>query len=488
MMRRPFLLLTAALLSLAITALWHASTQPVTSSAPAPAPAELSDEAMLARLRLDLQANPGDPQAYARLGLALLQRVRQTADVTLYDQAQSAFDEALRLDAEHVDALVGQGVLALARHDFQAALVWGQRAQALDPYRAESVGIIVDAQVELGQYPEALASTQAMVDLRPDLRSYSRVAYLRELHGDTAGAIAAMQAAVRAGVPSQEGTLWAQTQLGHLYFNSGDWPRAAATYRQALRLRPDYPYALAGLARVLAAQGQPEEAIAALSSLTQRLPLPEFVIPLGELYEVTGQPDQAARQYALVRVIQQLNTSAGLDVDLELALFEAEHGGDPQAAVEQARQAYARRPSILAADVLAWALYQAEDYQAAQVYAREALRLGTQDAAKFYHAGMIADRLGDWQQAQAYLQHALDINPQFSIREAGVARQTLEALRRVRQSSLSAPQRLRLGAAGARPPMVFSKSALRARGSGVAEATNFEKAIRPPAAPVVCPW
>jgi tetratricopeptide (TPR) repeat protein len=359
----------------------------------------------------------------------LLLEVRQTADITLYAQAETAFDEALRRDPQHVDALVGQGVLALARHDFDAALAWGEQAYALNPYRAESLGIIVDAQVELGQYESALASTQAMVDLRPDLRSYSRVSYLRELHGDTPGAITAMEAAVRAGVPGREATLWAQAQLGALYFNSGDLAHAEATYRSALQLRPDYAYAVAGLARVQAAQGDSQAAIAAYQSLVERLPLPEFVVALGELYEVTGQADPAAQQYALVRVIQQLNASAGLAVDLELALFEADHGGTPAEAVRQARLAYAARPSIQAADVLAWALYQAGDLPTARLYSEKALRLGTHDAVKLYHAGMIAYRLQETAQARAYLERALAINPYFSILHSDEARQTLQLLR-----------------------------------------------------------
>jgi tetratricopeptide (TPR) repeat protein len=433
MTRRPLLMLIITLLVLTTTALWrvlsdHAVPPEWAAQAPPPTPAELSDESMIATLRQRLQRNPEDPDAYALLGLALLQRVRLTADVMVYHQAETAFEEALKRNPSHVDALIGQGVLALARHDFEAALAWGQQANALDPYRAESLGIIVDAQVELGQYEAALASTQAMVDLRPDLRSYSRVSYLRELHGDTAGAIEAMQAAVRAGVPGQEGTLWAQTQLGHLYFNSGDWARAEETYRHALQLQPDYVHATAGLARVQAAQGDYEVAIEAYRDAAQRLPLPEFVIPLGELYEVTGRLDEAARQYELVRVIQKLNASAGLDVDLELALFDADHGGHPRTTVEQAREAYARRPSIQAADVLAWALYQAGDYREAYLFSLEALRLGTQDAAKYFHAGMIAYRLGEATQAREYLEHALEINPHFSILYTDDARHTLQAL------------------------------------------------------------
>ena len=50
------------------------------------------------------------------------------------------------------------------------------------------LGIMGDAQTELGRYDQALATVQRMVDLRPDLASYSRVSYQRELHGDLPGA------------------------------------------------------------------------------------------------------------------------------------------------------------------------------------------------------------------------------------------------------------------------------------------------------------
>src|SRR6185295_2467675 len=123
---------------------------------------------------------------------------------------------------------------------------------------------------------------QKMVDTHPDLNSYSRVSYQRELHGDTAGAIMAMLQAVEAGGASSEATLWTQTQLGNLYFNSGELERAQQAYQQALLMRDDYVYALAGMARVRAMQGQSDEAIHVYQEVVKRLPLPEFVIALGD--------------------------------------------------------------------------------------------------------------------------------------------------------------------------------------------------------------
>jgi len=261
------------------------------------------------------------------------------------------------------------------------------------------------------------------------------VSYLRELHGNTAGAIEAMQKAAGAGVPGTEAWLWTQTQLGNLYFNSGDLLRAEDTYREALYFRSDYAYAVAGLARMQAARGDYSGAIEATRPIVERLPLPEFVILLGELYEVIGQRDAAAQQYDLVRVIQQLYASGGVDVDLELALFDANRGHEPAATLARARRAFARRPGIYAADVLAWALYQTGDYQEAQTYSQQALRLGTQDALLFFHAGMIANRLGETAQARQYLERALMINPHFSILYADHARQVLEELHKTNETT-----------------------------------------------------
>jgi tetratricopeptide (TPR) repeat protein len=427
-------MLLASLLVFALALGWRAfqgrpqTPVAIDMAAPAPAPAELGDQRTIAGLQERIRRNPEDTAAYAQLGLALLQRVRETADPTLYPKAEAAFAEALKRDPQHVDAMLGQGMLALGRHQFAEAQRWGEQARTLNPFGAVAYGIIGDAQVELGQYDAAVAAIQKMVDTRPDLNSYSRVSYQRELHGDIAGAIVAMAQAVEAGGPNSEATLWTQTQLGHLYFNSGDLLRAEQTYQQVLLTNPDYIYAQAGIARVRAAQGRSGEAIDAYAQIVKRLPLPEFVIALGDLYESTGKPAEARRQYDLVRAMQQLNASAGMDVDMELALFDADHGADPQATVQRARASYARRPSIYGADALAWALYRAGDYAEARHYAAEALRLGTRDALLHYHAGMIAKAQGDVAAAREHLQQALAINPHFSVLHAPIVRTALAEL------------------------------------------------------------
>lgn len=428
MPRRPLMMLLFATLCL-IVAIGVRLVNPLTSQpAKPPAPIELASQDAISKLESRLRTNPDDTYAYAQLGLGLLQQVRESGDVSLYARAGKAFTEALARDPKQLDALVGQGILALALHDFQGALTWADQAWAINPFRAQTLGIMVDGQVELGRYNEAVQTLQKMVDLRPDLDSYSRVSYLRELHGDGDGAIEAMRSAVQTALPGSESWAWTLTHLGHLYFNRGDLTAAANIYEQVLSAKASYPYALGGQARVAAAQGNTDEAIALYKQISERLPLPEFIIALGELYEATGQLDAARQQYELVGVIQQLNAAAGMNVDLEMALFTASHGNDPAAAVRQARAAYAERPTIYAADTLAWALYQQGDYEAAWQHSQEALRLGTKDALLHFHAGMIATKLEDTEMARTHLQTALAINPHFSPLYGLVAQETLAAV------------------------------------------------------------
>ncbi len=428
--RRLFMLLAVALVIFLVALLSRAVRNWITPApaVTAPAPIERTSAGAIERLEQRLRANPDDVNAYADLGLGLLQQVRETGDMSLYARAGEAFSEALQRDPLQVDALMGQGILALALHDFRGAVTWAEQARALNPFRAGILGIMVDGYVEQGRYEEAVATLQEMVDLRPDLQSYSRISYMRELYGDVDGAIEAMHTAATSAATNTEDWRWTMTHLGHLYFNQGDLTQATAIYQEVLAARADYPYALEGMARVEAANGNITAAIAQYQALAERLPLPQFVIALGELYEATGDMTAAQEQYGLVDIMQQLNSAAGMNVDLEMALFNANHGTDHAAIVEQARTAYADRPTIYGADALAWALYKNGEYDEAWQLSQEALRLETKDATLHFHAGMIAAKRGDAAAARSHLTQAMAINPYFSPLDAPAAQRTLAGL------------------------------------------------------------
>ena len=375
-----------------------------------------------------LRENPNDWQSYSQLGLAYLQKARETGDPSYYQKVEEALGKTLEHHSDDYVTVSAMGALALARHQFHSALEWGERARQLDPDRTYAYGVIADAQIELGQYEEAVETLQTMVDLRPDMSSYSRISYIRELNGDTEGALEMLQTVVDGGVPNLESTAWTRTQLGNLYFNNGNLEQAKLEYVRTLSDRPGYVYALAGLGRVRFAQGKIDESIELLTKATNVMPLPEFVITLGDLYQKNNQPELAQGQYDLVGAIEQLHKANGVDMDMEIALFNADQNKDLVANAERAREAYANRPSIHAADVLAWSLYKTGNFEEAKIYSEEALQLGTRDALKLFHAGMIAYRLGENTRAQEYLEQTLAINPHFSILYSDEAQKTLDSL------------------------------------------------------------
>jgi tetratricopeptide (TPR) repeat protein len=395
--------------------------------------AESALDARIATLQQSLRDGDERIQGIAatQLGQAYLQKARETGDPGYYPKAESLFTQALDADAEDAEAMVGLGTLALARHQFSDALDWGEKARALNTYHAPTYGVIADAQIELGRYDEAIETVQAMVDLRPDLGSYARVSYLRELMGDREGALAAMEQAVTAGSGYPENVAWVRVQLGNLHFDGGFLKNAAREYETALAAVPGFAPATAGKARVAAARGDLDEAATLYDQAVRTIPLPEFVVAYGDVLEAAGKTDEAVAQYALVDAMQQIYAANGVDTDLELALYTADHGRpeDLPRAVAQAQAAVAARPSIVAWDVLAWTLYRSGELDEAAEASAEALRLGTRNALLHFHAGMIAAARGEDDLAISHLETALEINPYFSVRYAPEARATLDRLR-----------------------------------------------------------
>jgi tetratricopeptide (TPR) repeat protein len=362
-----------------------------------------------------LAARPDEPNAMAVLATAYLMQARETADPSFYAKADNLVQSALAANPNDPEALLTAGTLALTKHEFSAALVLGQQAIQLTPYRPAAYGVVTDALVELGRYDEAVAAAQSMVDLRPDQTSFSRISYLRELHGDSTGAIEAMRQAVAEGAPHSEGTAWSEVHLGNLLVARGDLTGAEAAYRQAGQRIENYVPALAGQARVRAARGDLSGAAGLYQRAVQALPLAEYAIALGDVNARLGDTEAARAQYGLVEAIDRLFAANGVRTDLELAVFQADHGGDLEAALQSVQAEYALRPSVTVADGLAWVEYRAGDWDAALAHSREALRLGSRDPLMLYHAGVIAQATGDIERARELLAESSALNPRFSL-------------------------------------------------------------------------
>lgn len=377
-------------------------------------------------LEQDVRRGNANEATYMKLGYTYLQGARKTGDGSYEDEAEDAFGEALERNPRNFEAMNGMGMIYVRRHQFNEAIEWGRRSLEVNSHRARTYGILVDAYIELGRYRKAIEAGQQMVNMRPDLASYSRVSYLRELKGDTEGAVDAMKRAVSAGSGSAEHATWCRVYLGHLYFNKGNLAEAERHYQQALWRLPYYGHALAGLARVRMAQGRFEEAVKLYESTVEVFPIGEYVIALGKAYEAAEQPDEAEAQYERAVEMLEDERARGMDTVEELALLLTERDRDLKRALSLAEGAYERRPTVKNADILAWAQYKNGQTAKAYQTAKKALRLGTKEARFHYHAGVIAKQLGRHGAARKHLQRTLDINPHFA--DAEQARQQLAVL------------------------------------------------------------
>jgi tetratricopeptide (TPR) repeat protein len=284
----------------------------------------------------------------------------------------------------------------------------------------------IDALVELGRYPEALAAARHADATRPGIPIFTRVAYVLELHGRIAEARGALELAMRSA--SDPGDLaYVATQLGELAWSQGDIATAERQFAVALRADPAYLPALDVRARVRAARGDLAGATRDLQSVVGRLPAPAHLTSLGELYEVQGRPDLARQQYDVVDAWVRIAKANGVATDLETALFEADHG-DRAAALRAARAERARRASVHVADALAWALHVNGRDREALEQARQAARTGYRNALFLYHRGMIERALGQRDAARRSLAAALRLNPYFSPLLAPRARAALAGL------------------------------------------------------------
>lgn len=378
-------------------------------------------------LETRVSAHPKNTALYLQLADVYLQKVRETADVSFYAKVEELMSKAEQIDPHNPEVFAVQALVAAGRHDFKSSLTLGQKALALNPHKAAYYGIVGDAQVELGQYEKATESFQKMIDVRPDLSSYNRVAYLREIYGDIEGAKEILTLAISSGSTFPENIAWSYVELGKLYMRS-DLDEAGHFFDLALIHYKDYPPALEGLGKVAFAKKDYKKSLSYFKKAFTILPIAQYATDLGDLYTKMEEKTKAEQQYVLARIAFEKSSTSGVNTDLEMAFFLADHDRELDKALEKAQSAYNLRPSIYCADALAWAFYKNGEYDQAESYIHEALRLGEYDPLILFHAGMIARENKNIEEAKRLLNKTISLHPYFSLLYADIASETIKKL------------------------------------------------------------
>ncbi len=302
-----------------------------------------------AACKAEILAKPEALEPRLKLAELFIQEARVTGEHPhYYPAALAVLNQILAKKPENKDilfrALASKASVELSLHNFSTALETAQKAIEINPHNAQIYGALVDANVELGHYKQAVEAADKMVSIRPDLRSYSRVSYLREIHGDPKGAIEAMKMAVAAGGPAQESTAWARLTLSNLLKNYGSKSEAEMQLKMLLAERPDYPFAEAAMAELFFDKKDFATAEKWVEKACAGIPEVSFFETKMKIYQATNRQKEAAELGQKILEMMNEDMAAGHDMSLELANFYAEMQPNLEKAVEFGQKELAARP------------------------------------------------------------------------------------------------------------------------------------------------
>ena len=346
----------------------------------------LNTKAAIESLLDQIRRHPDDKKAKLQLAMAYVQESRVTGNHAYYDEAAfKLVSQVLEKEPTNYDGLCVKTTILLSQHHFADALTAANDFVKLYPDAAFGYGLLTDANLELGNYAEAIKACDKMNAIRPDLRSYSRAAYLREIYGDYAGSKDVMSMAVKSGVPALEQTEWCRVQLGQLYEKTNDLKHAEELYQQSLVLRPDYAYALAGMGRLAMKKGNYTEGVTLFekaASQTSDFAFQEHIIDC--LEKIDPKKAQEAAQKLIIELQkhatdEKANAEKGHYADKELAYIYLKTG-DTKSALEHATREWLRRPeNIETNECLAWVYFKNNDFAQAKMYIERAAKTNSKD-------------------------------------------------------------------------------------------------------------
>jgi tetratricopeptide (TPR) repeat protein len=370
---------------------------------------------------------PDKPGHWVMVGDVIAQVQRDTGDTKCYAHAESVYQEALRLSPQTLDALTGMAWVTGGRHLFDQSIDWAKRALAVDENSVFAYGILGDAELELGQYDAAMDHYQRMMDLRPDLSSWSRGAHLLWIMGDKSKAMWLMEKAINAGAPFAENTAWCRAKLANMLFHDGALLPAQKIIQPALEGGTKNVHIQLVAARIAAAQLDYPRARAHYLSLLKSAPNLEALIGLSDVAQAQGQAAESRAYDQQVVELHGKHLQSGVHDHGIMAKFYADRDRDLVAALRMAEE-HKLTNNVLEADTLAWVYFKNGDLPKAVTTMKRALKYNTPDAELHYHAGMIAAAFGDTTSAKKHLQTALSYNPNFNPRNAPLAQQALDRL------------------------------------------------------------
>ena len=354
----------------------------------------------ISELQNKIKSATDRPELLERLGWAYVNAARVTNDPGFYKLAELCATAIDPRSPQSAEAALLRGHVYAALHRFREAEKIARDLVARREFAFDHA-LLGDALMEQGRLVESVDAYQKMVDLKPCLQTYSRIAHMRWLKGDLPGALKMARVAAGSGNPREaEATAWAFARLGLYLLQSGDLDAASKANDSALEFVPDFSPAFLFRGKILGAQAQTSEAVTALKIAAEKNPLPEYLWALSDALRADGRGAESEE------VDKNIIATGRNNDPRTFALFLSTRGADAATALELARGELANRQDVFTRDALAWAQLQSGDLEGARKNIALALAEGTEDARLFYHAGEIAAAAQDNLSALAFSKKA----------------------------------------------------------------------------------
>jgi tetratricopeptide (TPR) repeat protein len=267
-----------------------------------------------------INKNSSDLNSRLKIATIYMAEARITGEHPYYYPAVlQILEGVLSLDYQNFEALTFKASVLMSQHRFKDALQVAEQAKNINPDNAYIYGVLVDANVELGYYEEAVKMSDIMQGLKPSLESYSRASYLREIYGDYPGSIEAMVLAVQAGLPGSEPYCWSKKTLGYLYEQTGELKLAEKQYLGILQERPSYAFALEGLARIEKSRKNYDQALKYLDEAAAIMPEFSFHEEMADIYLLQGDEKKSMDKYKACIEMLKEDAASGHIVYLDLS-------------------------------------------------------------------------------------------------------------------------------------------------------------------------
>ncbi len=344
-----------------------------------------------------VKSKPDSFQSYNDLAYALCRKARDTGDISLYDQADTALKRSLQLSPDNYDARKLKVTVLLGRKDFVAALQLASELNSKVPDDIAGWGFLVDANMALGNYDEAERDAQWILDLRAgSTLGFEKAAALREMFGDIEGAMEFLdEANRRTSLNDADQHAWLLTEKARLELEAGNEKQAEELLAETQKLFPESQFAMAALAKLRMEQERYAEAVLLLGKRYQQVRSSENLYAWAEALDKAGQKAEAAAAFGQFKTKARSEMTKPQNDNLDLVSFYIDHKDDPAEALRIAALLTAERHDSRTLEAYAWALFRNGSYAEAKTQMDRALAVGIRDGRYVCHAAQIAAKAND---------------------------------------------------------------------------------------------